>query len=60
MWEDFSKFYSLYFNIIILEHALITFPNLLYFLDFLVVYKKEKGYHWLGQNAHHQVLGAWD
>jgi hypothetical protein len=31
VWEDFSKLYSPYFNIIILEHALITFPNLLYF-----------------------------
>jgi hypothetical protein len=29
-------------------------------LDFLVLYKKEKGYHRLGQNAHHKVPGAWD
>jgi hypothetical protein len=43
-WNDFAKFYKLlYYILIIHEHAIAKFPDLLHFLDSWVIYKEEKG-----------------
>jgi hypothetical protein len=43
----FLYFRQLYYKTF--EHALTTFPNLLHFLDFWVVYKRKKGISTLRQ-----------
>jgi hypothetical protein len=61
VWEDFAYFYTfMYSSIHLLEHSLAQFSNLLHFLDFWVVYKKEKGILWFSQNIHHQKPRGWD
>lgn len=61
MWEDFINFYTcINFIITLLEHALVTFPNLLHFLDSWVVYKKQKGISLIGPKftpLNSQILG---
>jgi hypothetical protein len=43
-WDDFIEFYNLKnFNITLLEHAIIKFPNLLRFKKNWVICKEEKG-----------------
>jgi hypothetical protein len=54
VWEDFAILYIFIYSIITLcEHAIDTFPNLLFFLDSWVVFMKEKGILLVGlQHAH--------
>ncbi len=61
VWEEFAYFYIFIYSIIILlEHAIDTFPNLLHISDYQDVYRKKNTYHQLGQNGHCQVYGGWD
>jgi len=42
MWEDYTNLYTFINSIIImLEHTLELFLNLLHFLDFLVIWERE-------------------
>jgi hypothetical protein len=50
MCEDFVNFYIfIHFITTLLEHVINTFANLLYFLDYWDVYRKEKGIPLVGQ-----------